>query len=98
MYAWYRDSALCYAFLSDVPAASSADTCFDGSAWFTRGWTLQGLIATAHVVFYNAAWRTLGSRDEAPLTERIARVTQIDAAVLRGEAGLDEHSVAQRIA
>lgn len=98
MYAWYRDSALCYAFLSDVPAASSAETSFDGSAWFTRGWTLQELIAPAHVVFYDAGWQTLGSRDEAPLTERIARVTQIDAAVLRGEAGLDERSVAQRMA
>ncbi|OAA75436.1 Heterokaryon incompatibility [Akanthomyces lecanii RCEF 1005] len=97
MYAWYRDSALCYAFLSDVSAAA-ADGSFDDSAWFTRGWTLQELIAPAHVVFYNATWQTLGSRDEVPLTERIARITQIDAAVLRGEAELDERSVAQRMA
>ncbi|KAJ6779953.1 hypothetical protein PWT90_06599 [Aphanocladium album] len=96
MYAWYRESAICYAFLSDVQS-SSADDTFDASAWFTRGWTLQELIAPAHVVFYNAAWETLGTRDEEPLTERISRVTNIDAAILRGEASLRECSVAQRM-
>ncbi|KGQ07306.1 Vegetative incompatibility protein HET-E-1 [Beauveria bassiana D1-5] len=100
MYAWYRDAALCYAFLSDVPATVSDDDAgaFDRSAWFTRGWTLQELLAPAHVVFYDSAWQPLGSRDEAPLTERIAAVTRIDAAVLRGDVALTDRSVAQRMA
>ncbi|TQV93433.1 HET domain-containing protein [Cordyceps javanica] len=109
MYAWYRESALCYAFLSDVPAgggvssfssssSAAAAAAFEASAWFTRGWTLQELIAPAHVVFYDAAWERLGTRDEAPLTGRVARAARIDAAVLRGEATLAERSVAQRMA
>ncbi|KAM3534637.1 hypothetical protein MY4038_002049 [Beauveria bassiana] len=100
MYAWYRDAALCYAFLSDVPATVSDDDAgaFDRSVWFTRGWTLQELLAPAHVVFYDSAWQQLGSRDEAPLTERIAAVTRIDAAVLRGDVALTDRSVAQRMA
>ncbi|KAM3432243.1 hypothetical protein MY4824_006677 [Beauveria thailandica] len=93
MSAWYRDATLCYALLSDVPAA-----VFDRSAWFTRGWTLQELLAPAHVVFYDSAWQPLGSRDEAPLTERISAVTRIDVAVLRGDVALTDRSVAQRMA
>lgn len=97
MYAWYREASVCYAFLSDVDGGT-VDDSFDASAWFTRGWTLQELLAPAHVVFYGASWQTLGTRDEAPLTQRIARVTSIDAAILRGEAALAERSVAQRMA
>ncbi|OAA72168.1 Heterokaryon incompatibility [Cordyceps fumosorosea ARSEF 2679] len=98
MYAWYRDAALCYAFLSDVPDAAAVPAAFEASAWFTRGWTLQELLAPAHVVFYDAAWEELGTRDAEPLTERIALATRIDADVLRGEAAVTDRSVAQRMA
>jgi len=47
MFNWYRDSDVCYAFLSDV--FRSADVA--GSRWFTRGWTLQDLIAPDRVGF-----------------------------------------------
>ena len=54
MFAWYRDAAVCYAFLSDVPTLPAALLCSKGSAfrssvWFTRGWTLQELIAPAKI-------------------------------------------------
>jgi hypothetical protein len=44
MYIWYRDSAVCYAFLNDVPDMDQTDPEFErqilASRWFTRGWTL----------------------------------------------------------
>ncbi|KAH7075722.1 heterokaryon incompatibility protein-domain-containing protein [Paraphoma chrysanthemicola] len=40
MYMWYWDSEICYAYLSDVPGPK-----FVEARWFTRGWTLQELLA-----------------------------------------------------
>jgi hypothetical protein len=64
MYTWYESAGVCYAYLSDVssdhdtPVAQLADpdTDFRRSKWFTRGWTLQELIAPRRVVFYNFRW------------------------------------------
>jgi len=56
MYAWYRDAALCYVYLVDVPLSQGPDTLwapgsrFRTSRWFTRGWTLQELIAPPEAV------------------------------------------------
>ena len=46
MFMWYRDAAICYAYLSDVP--SSEDPMLEGSSfrrsrWFTRGWNTAGV-------------------------------------------------------
>jgi hypothetical protein len=56
MWAWYRDASVCYAYLADVPdrtpeVDSDVDSIVDSedpfwqSKWFTRGWTLQELLA-----------------------------------------------------
>ena len=49
MFRWYEESQVCYAYLSDVRNASedpsSRDSDFLTSKWFTRGWTLQELLA-----------------------------------------------------
>lgn len=48
MYAWYETSAVCYAFLADVSSKDPDEVRrnnFYASRWFTRGWTLQELIA-----------------------------------------------------
>lgn len=57
MYCWYRDAKFCIAYLSDVePAAiselSTHNSNFRRSRWFTRGWTLQELVAPKKVLFY----------------------------------------------
>ncbi|KAK0618971.1 hypothetical protein B0T14DRAFT_518333 [Immersiella caudata] len=79
MFNWYRKAAVCYAFLSDA-----ADlTQFPASLWFTRGWTLQELIAPREVVFYNSSWARLGSRWE--LYKTIGSVTHVPSTILRQE-------------
>ncbi|ERF74886.1 hypothetical protein EPUS_09092 [Endocarpon pusillum Z07020] len=53
MFRWYQNATKCYVFLSDVSASTATDanqqstweTSFRSSKWFTRGWTLQELIA-----------------------------------------------------
>ena len=54
MYRWYRRAEVCYAYLFDVPPLSPNlnKAMFKASQWFTRGWTLQELIAPSHVTFY----------------------------------------------
>ncbi|KAI1785157.1 hypothetical protein LXA43DRAFT_153444 [Ganoderma leucocontextum] len=66
--AWYRDAEVCYTFLVDVPTSSFASLGLDGSAfrsseWFTRGWTLQELIAPRKLVFLSrTTWEPLGTK------------------------------------
>ena len=54
---------------------------FARSRWFTRGWTLQELIAPAEISFFGKNWIYLGSNKS--LTRRIARITGIDRDILR---------------
>ncbi|GIZ47178.1 hypothetical protein CKM354_001027700 [Cercospora kikuchii] len=71
MYAYYGQAGICYVYLSDVTAAESlAD-----ARWWTRGWTLQELLAPSHAVFYTLDWQCIGGRDE--LVEEISSISGI---------------------
>lgn len=59
MYRWYQNSAICYAFLEDVPD-SMCETQYKRSQWFTRGWTLQELIAPRELRFTSQSWTKMG--------------------------------------
>jgi hypothetical protein len=48
---------------------------FVSSKWFTRGWTLQELIAPRNVFFYDEKWRKIGSKRE--LVKPISEITGI---------------------
>jgi hypothetical protein len=91
MYRWYYEAKVCYTYLSDVPSVS-----FETSKWFTRGWTLQELIAPGDIVFYDSRWEQIGSKI-SKLSE-IAQVTRIDLGVLRDRSTLLSTSVAARMA
>lgn len=69
MYAWYKKSKVCYAYLADVLMVGGEygdweefRVQFRGSAWFTRGWTLQELLAPSTVVFVDRHWQFIGSK------------------------------------
>jgi hypothetical protein len=55
MFAWYQESYKCYAYLADVEVAED----FAKSRWFTRGWTLQELLAPRHVRSDTKLWDRL---------------------------------------
>lgn len=63
MFKWYQRSEVCYAYLSDVPNADDnhhrPDSPFRRSKWFTRGWTLQELLAPKRLVFFDKDWKRL---------------------------------------
>ncbi|KIO07796.1 hypothetical protein M404DRAFT_59913, partial [Pisolithus tinctorius Marx 270] len=52
MFAWYRNAAICIAYVGQT--TSLLDLAAD--RWFTRGWTLQELLAPSRFKFYNKDW------------------------------------------
>lgn len=78
MFNWYYDSTLCYAHLSDVVDGDIES--FKKSRWFTRGWTLQELIAPIRVDFFDVQWRKIG--DRLTLLDPVVQVTGISRRVL----------------
>ncbi|KAI1735210.1 HET-domain-containing protein [Xylaria scruposa] len=103
MYAWYRDSEVCYAYLEDVvldticdePGGSIKPGSLKDSRWFTRGWTLQELIVPNKVIFFDRMWKALGDREN--LADHISRITRIHIGVLNDRNTVPEYSVAQRM-
>ena len=49
MFTWYQRATTCYAYLSDVTDALE-DAQFENARWFTRGWTLQELLAPSAAI------------------------------------------------
>jgi hypothetical protein len=87
MYQWYQNAYVCYAYLSDVSVLQ--DSKVDGSAfaksrWFTRGWTLQELIAPSRLIFYSRDWKPFGTRAE--LKAKISDITGINVNILDGQS------------
>ncbi|KAH8803602.1 heterokaryon incompatibility protein-domain-containing protein [Xylogone sp. PMI_703] len=102
MFRWYQRASKCYVYLSDVsrPRSDSVDgfnepweSSFWKSEWFTRGWTLQELIAPSSVDFFSKEGDLLG--DKKSLEGQIHMRTEIPISALRG-APLSEFSVKER--
>jgi len=89
MYRWYGASSICYAYLSDIPKKT-----FQDSRWFSRGWTLQELIAPSELRFYDGAWNEVGTK--AAFLDTLHEITGIETSVLRG-AGLRFIGVATKM-
>lgn len=68
MFMWYHNAGRCYAYLADFDSSHSAEpeAGFERSRWFTRGWTLQELIAPRDVCFYDCNWSFVGRRQASP--------------------------------
>jgi len=82
MFAWYKKSEVCYAYLSDVSSADgdheAPNSQFRRSKWFTRGWTLQELLAPGYVDFFSKDWKWIGGKSNlGALLSGITRITDV---------------------
>ncbi|KAI0434793.1 HET-domain-containing protein [Xylaria sp. FL1042] len=62
MFRWYGEAQVCYVYLVDVPPEENSNdphSAFFNSRWFTRGWTLQELIAPDKLKFFYRTWNTI---------------------------------------
>jgi hypothetical protein len=94
MFRWYQNAVKCYVYLLDVSTkkqkASDSFTeytwepAFRSSRWFTRGWTLQELLAPSpgSVEFFSQERDRLG--DKRSLEQQIHEITGIPLSALRG--------------
>ncbi|KAH8886973.1 HET-domain-containing protein, partial [Thozetella sp. PMI_491] len=102
MFRWYQNAKTCYVILSDISVPDAADIyrqnswepSFKKSKWFTRGWTLQELIAPESVEFFSSEGHFLGSKRS--LEHLIREITSLPAKVLQNRS-LDEFSVSERM-
>ncbi|KAH7418713.1 hypothetical protein BKA64DRAFT_717375 [Cadophora sp. MPI-SDFR-AT-0126] len=91
MFRWYQKAARCYVYLSDVSTgewkASDAsaectwESAFRASKWFTRGWTLQELLAPRSVEFFSREGNRLGNK--RTLEQQIHEITGVPTTALQ---------------
>ncbi|KAK1751137.1 heterokaryon incompatibility protein-domain-containing protein [Echria macrotheca] len=103
MFTWYRNATHCYVYLSDVSVTGCEqssqsfsphwESAFRASRWFTRGWTLQELLAPVSVQFFARDGTFLG--DRTSLQQQIHEITGIPVTALRGDP-LPEFGVEER--
>jgi hypothetical protein len=100
MFRWYHGAVKCYVYLSDVSTSASNasqavwEADFRKSRWFTRGWTLQELLAPVCVEFYSCQHQRLGNKESLCLL--IRDITRIPVEALRGHP-LDAFSNEERM-
>jgi hypothetical protein len=90
MFGWYQNSARCYVYLEDVSLQDPNPdltghgwrSAFRRSRWFTRGWTLQELLAPTSVEFFTREGASIG--DKHSLWQDINEATTITPQVLHG--------------
>ncbi|KAF4626630.1 hypothetical protein G7Y89_g11531 [Cudoniella acicularis] len=103
MFRWYRNAKKCYVYLADVSTPnyeadiqtdqSTWEAAFRKSKWFTRGWTLQELIAPESVEFFSQDGKKLG--DKKSLETSIHETTRIPIKALQGNP-FSDFSIAER--
>ncbi|KAF2492952.1 HET-domain-containing protein [Lophium mytilinum] len=96
MWNYYAQSNICYVYMADVPNSEVGwGESFHRSEWFTRGWTLQELLAPTCVEFYTEDWAPIGTKFERH--KEIAEITRIDPDILVRTQDIDLFSAAQRL-
>ncbi|OIW22535.1 HET-domain-containing protein, partial [Coniochaeta ligniaria NRRL 30616] len=94
MFKWYEKAETCFVYLSDARDVHD-EAWFSTSRWFTRGWTLQELLASGDIEFYTSAWQFIGTK--ATLINQIVAATGIGESHLLRTRPLSSASVAQRM-
>ena len=91
MFDYYRNSRICYGYLNDVSRVEDLEEC----AWFSRGWTLQELLAPPRFKFYSRSWLALGTKYQHASV--LSRITRIQAQYITGNYELRSASLACRL-
>jgi len=92
MFRWYQKAVKCYVYLGDIYVGDQDDqsiitateSALSKSEWFSRGWTLQELLAPERVEFYTRDGVCLG--DKSSLDLQITEITDIPILAIRGQS------------
>ncbi|KAJ2992563.1 hypothetical protein NUW58_g2120 [Xylaria curta] len=109
MFKWYRDSDRCYVYLADFCLDAGNLTQRPGSInleqlrrcrWFTRGWTLQELLAPYNITFFDSDWRRIGQKADPEFRALLSRVVNIRPKyldILKSHHAIFKASVSERM-
>jgi hypothetical protein len=111
MWNYYSNAEVCYVYLHGYQPSAAVDGERLGACeWFTRGWTVQELIAPHNVSFYNANWGEIGHKCArgarcltcellygTSLIDDLARFTGIPSKVLLDAGEARRCSIAKRM-
>lgn len=105
MFQWYRDAKICYVYLSDFEPLpfrlsekerlSQIGARLRQCRYFTRGWTLQELIAPKKMEFFDRDWNFIGGKED--LLFHLSSVTNIERAILQDSSGLRSIPIARKM-
>ncbi|KAI0430128.1 heterokaryon incompatibility protein-domain-containing protein [Xylaria sp. FL1042] len=100
MFRYYQQSTACYAYMDDVSLDGHQELedpieDLGKSRWFTRGWTLQELLAPRELQFFDHNWELIGTRSS--LSQTLSQITRIPEGVLDGSRSIFEFSVYERL-
>ncbi|KAK0251003.1 hypothetical protein LTS09_013894 [Friedmanniomyces endolithicus] len=99
MFKYYQNATCCYTYLDDVVKSGGIgrSTLHAGQAseWFSRGWTLQELLASRHMKVYDREWKLIGTKAE--LASQLSQITKIGIDYLTGKAQLEQASIACKL-
>ncbi len=90
MFKWYKDSGICIAYLAETTTLDEMEK----DKWFTRGWTLQELLAPSRIKFFAQNWTPLwdaGYFDKSNLfiSPKVCTATGLNTAELADSPNLD---------
>ncbi|KAI0546331.1 heterokaryon incompatibility protein-domain-containing protein [Xylaria curta] len=109
MFSWYRNAKLCITILQDVRRQDGAtgkeafrsveggsdEKGYLPSNWFSRGWTLQELLAPREMEIYDMDWQYIGTKRQ--FAGAFSDITRIDSRYITGEKDLSEASIAMKM-
>ncbi|KAE9965765.1 hypothetical protein EG327_000339 [Venturia inaequalis] len=92
MFRYYAQAAYCVVFLEDYedssrPVRKRMAAC----KWFTRGWTLQELIAPQEIDFVSSSWKLIGKRSE--LAAAISEISGIALSIMSDNTSAETRSL-----
>ncbi|OAX36484.1 HET-domain-containing protein [Rhizopogon vinicolor AM-OR11-026] len=86
MFRWYRNAAICIVHLAESLNVEQ----MKNDPWFTRGWTLQELLAPLSIKFFNKQWSPMlccmglnNDKNDDPFMSDISTITGIPIPHLR---------------
>jgi len=86
------DAGVCYAYIEDL---INPQMGIKNSRWFSRGWTLQELLAPKKVVFFGRQWNYLGTK--ASISKTLHQITGIEESTLLNPGNIGRNSIARRM-
>ncbi|KAJ9614156.1 hypothetical protein H2200_002292 [Cladophialophora chaetospira] len=95
MYRWYQNATTCFVYLSDIEKLPGQDLDLSKCRWWTRGWTLQELVASSVTEFFDRNWTRIG--DKKTLQSSLTAITKIGAPYLADSKMVSRASVAHRM-